>query len=233
AVIIPLSLLATFVGLRIRGIPANLLSLGAMDFGIIVDGAVIVLENVFRHLSERQEHHGAAKAIVLDAAAEVGRPTLFSMLVIIIAHLPIFALQRQEGRIFAPMAYTVVSALVGSLLFSLTLVPLLSLYFLGRARGKEDNALVRGCKRVYEPMLRFALRRRAAVLLVAVTSLIGSLALVPVLGTEFLPELNEGALWVNIMLPPGISVSETQRQLARIRATLRRFPEVLTVVSKA
>src|SRR5438876_11854638 len=90
AVVIPLSLLATFVGLRIRGIPANLLSLGAMDFGIIVDGAVIVLENVFRHLSERQEHHGAAKAIVLDAAAEVGRPTLFSMLVIIIAHLPIF-----------------------------------------------------------------------------------------------------------------------------------------------
>ena len=233
AVIIPLSLLATFVGLRIRGIPANLLSLGAMDFGIIVDGAVIVLENVFRHLSERQEHHGAPKAIVLDAAAEVGRPTLFSMLVIIIAHLPIFTLQRQEGRIFAPMAYTVVSALVGSLLFSLTLVPLLSLYLLGRTRGREDNAFVRNCQQVYQPVLRFALGRRAAVLVTAVVALAGSLAFVPLLGTEFLPELNEGAIWINIMLPPGISVSETSRQLARIRAMVRGVPEVGSVMSKA
>ena len=233
AAIIPLSLLATFVGLRIRGIPANLLSLGAMDFGIIVDGAVIVLENVFRHLTERQDHHRVPKAIILDAAVEVGRPTVFSMLVIIIAHLPIFALQRQEGRIFAPMAYTVVSALIGSLLFSLTVVPLLSLFFLGHTTAREDNALVGLCKRAYRPVLRFALERRGAILGTAVAALIGSLALVPQLGTEFLPELNEGALWVNIMLPPGISVSETSRQLARIRATLRQFPEVVSVLSKA
>src|SRR5262249_59313733 len=108
--VIPLSLLATFIGLRIRGIPANLLSLGAMDFGIIVDGAVIVLENVFRHLTERQDHHRAPKAIVLDAAVEVGRPTLFSMLVIITAHLPIFALPRQGSPIFSPLGYTGASA---------------------------------------------------------------------------------------------------------------------------
>src|SRR5207342_1785409 len=112
AIIIPLSLLASFIGLRIRGIPANLLSLGAMDFGIIVDGAVIVLENVYRHLNERHDHPRVPRAIILDAASEVGRPTVFSMLIIILAHLPIFALQRQEGRIFAPMAYTVVSALI-------------------------------------------------------------------------------------------------------------------------
>src|SRR5881296_3251010 len=233
AVVIPLSLLTTFIGLRLRAIPANLLSLGAMDFGIIVDGAVIVLENVFRHLTERQDHRRVPKAIVLDAAVEVGRPTLFSMLVIIMAHLPIFALQRQEGRIFAPMAYTVVSALVGSLLFSLTLVPLLSLYLLGRTRAREDNSIVRICKQVYQPVLRFALERRAAVLVTAVVVLAGSLAFVPLLGTEFLPELNEGAVWINIMLPPGISVSETSRQLARVRAMLRELPEVVSVVSKA
>jgi heavy metal efflux system protein len=233
AVIIPLSLLATFIGLSLRGIPANLLSLGAMDFGIIVDGAVIVLENVFRHLNEPHDHPRVPKAIVLDATVEVGRPTLISMLIIILAHLPIFALQRQEGRIFAPMAYTVVSALIGSLLFSLTLVPLLSLFLLSKGGKEGDNFLVRLSKRVYRPVLHAALERRAAVLVVAVAILVGSLALVPRLGTEFLPELNEGALWINIMLPPGISVSEASRQLARIRATLRRFPEVVSVMSKA
>jgi len=204
-----------------------------MDFGIIVDGAVIVLENVYRHLSEKQDHHRVPRAIILDAAVEVGRPTLFSMLVIIIAHLPIFTLQRQEGRIFAPMAYTVVSALIGSLLFSLTVVPMLSLFLLAKTKAHEDNLLVRTCKRLYEPVLRFALQRRLAVLMAALVALIGSLALVPRLGTEFLPELNEGALWINIMLPPGISVTETSHQLSRIRAKLREFPEVVSVVSKS
>jgi len=233
AVVIPLSLLGTFIGLRVRGIPANLLSLGAMDFGIIVDGAVIVLENVFRHLHEPCEPRRAPQAVVLDAAAEVGRPTLFSILIIIIAHLPIFTLQRHEGRIFAPMAYTVVSALIGSLLFSLTLVPLLCLYLLGRSRVQEENALVRWCKRAYRPALRRALDHRGTVLAAAVAALLASLAVAPRLGTEFLPELNEGSIWINIMLPPGISVTETSRQLKRIRTVLRRFPEVRMVMSKA
>src|SRR5262249_45628708 len=233
AVVIPLSLLATFIGLRLRGIPANLLSLGAMDFGIIVDGAVIVLENVFRHLHEQREQQRAPRAIVLDAAAEVGRPTVFSVPIIIIAPLPIFTLQRHEGRIFAPMAYTVVSALIGSLLFSLTLVPLFALYLLGKSGVSEDNALVRACKRIYHPVLARALEHRVLVLGGAIVALVASLTLVPRLGTEVLPELNEGAIWVNIMLPPGISVTETSRQLARIRSVVRSFPEVRTVMSKA
>jgi cobalt-zinc-cadmium resistance protein CzcA len=234
ASIIPLSLMATFIGLRARGIPANLLSLGSMDFGIIVDGAVIVLENVFRRLTERREHqHHVPKAIIQEAAVEVGRPTVFSMLVIIIAHLPIFALQRQEGRIFAPMAYTVVSALTGSLIFSLTVVPMLALFLLARTTAKEDNWLVSVCKRLYAPVLDLALRRRGAVIVAAVLVLGGSLLLVPKLGTEFLPELNEGSLWINIMLPPGISVTETSKQMARIRSTIRTFPEVTTVISKS
>jgi cobalt-zinc-cadmium resistance protein CzcA len=233
AIVIPLSLLAAFIGLRLRGIPANLLSLGSMDFGIIVDGAVIVVENVFRRLSERTHAHHVPRAIVLEAATEVGRPTLFSMLIIVLAHVPIFALQRQEGRIFAPMAYTVVSALIGSLLFSLTLVPLLSLVLLGKRQTAEENALVRACKRIYQPALRAALERRRLVLVAAVCLLGGALMLVPRLGTEFLPELNEGTIWINVMLPPGISVAETSRQLSRMRTILRRFPEVRTVVSKS
>src|ERR1019366_8631849 len=154
AIVIPLALLATFLGLTIRGIPANLLSLGAMDFGIIVDGAVIVVENVFRRLADL---HGSRdpdvrRATILDAAVQVGRPTLFSMLIIILANIPIFTLQRQEGRIFAPMAYTITAALVGSLLFSLTLVPLLCFFLLKRVPG-EENRLMRACQRVYVPLL--------------------------------------------------------------------------------
>jgi cobalt-zinc-cadmium resistance protein CzcA len=235
AFIIPLSLLATFIGLKWRGIPANLLSLGAMDFGIIVDGAVIVVENVFRRLSEHHSHHEPAsmRATILDATTQVGRPTFFSMLIIILAHLPIFTLQRHEGRIFAPMAYTVVSALIGSLLFSLTLVPLLCFYSLRKKLPEKENLLVRACKRLYHPVLVMALKRPRLVLVSAVLALVLSLSLVPRLGTEFLPELNEGTLWVNTTLPPGISVSETSRMCARIRSAIRQFPEVVSVVSQA
>ncbi|HET7197607.1 MAG TPA: efflux RND transporter permease subunit, partial [Burkholderiales bacterium] len=153
AVTIPLALLATFLGLTWIGIPANLLSLGAMDFGIIVDGAVIVVENVFRALSaEAHARHalddGARKSAILRATVEVGRPTLFSMLIIIAAHIPIFTLQRHEGRIFAPMAYSVVSALVGALVLSLTLVPLLCSAMLKKNLPEDENAIVRGAKRL-------------------------------------------------------------------------------------
>jgi len=235
AVIIPLSLLATFVGLTWRGIPANLLSLGAMDFGIIVDGAVIVVENVFRRLSEHA-HAGDVAALpetILEATADVGRPTFFSMLIIIAANIPIFTLQRQEGRIFAPMAWTVTSALVGSLLLSLTLVPLLCFLLLRGPLPREENVVVRACKRAYEPLLRRALAAPGRVLATAVAVLVLCLALAPQLGTEFLPELNEGTIWINVNLPPGISVPETMAQLARIRAALARIPEVTTSVSKA
>ena len=163
ASIIPLALLATFMGLRFRGLPANLLSLGAMDFGIIVDGAVIVLENIFRELSEHQHSvtnkiRGNIREVIIEAAAHVGRPTMFSMLIIIIAHIPIFTLQRQEGRIFAPMAYTIVSALLGSLLFSLTLVPVMAYFLLRRGVPHGENRLVRFCKKLYRPLLTHAVR---------------------------------------------------------------------------
>ncbi len=234
AVMIPLSLLATFIGLAWKGIPANLLSLGAMDFGIIVDGAVIVVENVFRHLAERPPLSTAARRdAVLEATTDVGRPTFFSMLIIIVANIPIFTLQRHEGRIFAPMAWTVTSALIGSLLLSLTLVPLLCLLLLRRVSEHGDNWIVRQCKRLYEPILRAALAAPKTVLVVALGALAISGVMATRVGTEFLPELNEGTIWININLPPGISVAETMAMARRIRGALHTVPEVTTAISKA
>ncbi len=234
AAIIPLSLLATFLGLTWRGIPANLLSLGAMDFGIVVDGAVIVVENIFRRLAERRDGDARSLRTVIEVGTtEVGRPAFFSMLIIIAAHIPIFTLQRHEGRIFAPMAWTVTSALIGSLLFSLTLVPLLCLAFLRGNVPHEETWIVRRLKRSYLPSLRAALDRPRLVVAGAVAALCVSIALVPRLGSEFLPELNEGTVWVNATLPPGISVEEARRVCRQIRDLLRRTPEVNSVISKS
>ena len=233
AAVIPLSLLATFIGLTWVGIPANLLSLGAMDFGIIVDGAVIVVENVFRRLTENPQDRTPRLQRILDAAVEVGRPTLFSMLIIIAANIPIFTLQRHEGRIFSPMAWSVTSALVGSLILSLTLVPLLCLALLRKNLPEKENALVHACKRAYEPVLAWAIKNKKAVIGIALAALAASLAVVPKLGTEFLPELNEGSIWVNVNLPPSVSVTETQQMTAKFRAALASVPEVESVISKS
>jgi len=235
AFVIPLSLLATFIGLSWRGIPANLLSLGAMDFGIIVDGAVIVVENVFRRLGELKQppDKQTFTAAIEQATVEVGRPTFFSMLIIIAAHIPIFTLQRHEGRIFAPMAWTVTSALIGSLILSLTLVPLLCLFLLRKNIPHGENALVRTIKKPYVASLRWALAHPMIVVLAALTGFAVSLALLPRLGTEFLPELNEGSIWVNANMPPGISVEQARLLCRRMREILRQTPEVRSVISKA
>ena len=231
---IPLSLLATFIGLTWRGIPANLLSLGAMDFGIIVDGAVIVVENIFRRLGEAPERDLAESRRVVEAAtAEVGRPAFFSMLIIIAAHIPIFTLQRHEGRIFAPMAWTVTSALIGSLLMSLTLVPLLCLVLMRGPLPHDETRLVRWLKRLYQPALAASVARPRAVMVLGACALLGTLALVPGLGSEFLPELNEGSIWINANLPPGVSVEEARADCRRLRELILATPEVSTVISKS
>src|SRR5262245_55717720 len=155
------------------------------------------------------------------------------MLIIITAHIPIFALQRHEGRIFAPMAYTVSSALVGSLLFSLTLVPLLCFSLLGRGVSHDENALVEFCRRVYRRVLAFVLGRPITVFGSALAAFVFAVALVPALGTEFLPELNEGTMWVNVLLPPSVSVAEASRICAHIRQIIRGFPEVTQVISQS
>ena len=233
-VVIPLALLATFLGLKIAGVPANLLSLGAMDFGIIVDGAVIVVENITRRLAERGEtmDEGERRAAIVAAADEVGRPTLFSMLIIIAAHIPIFALQRHEGRIFQPMALSVTAALAGALVFSLTLVPLLCFRMLRRHLPHRDNALVHAAKAAYAPLLDWALERRRAVLGIALVAFALGLGAATRLGTEFLPELDEGTIWIDLRLPTSVSTEEAARMLRLVRRGLLAVPEVLTAVSK-
>ena len=142
-----------------------------MDFGIIVDGAVIVIENIMHRLAEKKESMSddERRSVIIDAANEVGRPTLFSMLIIIAAHIPIFALQRHEGRIFQPMALSVTTALVGSLIFSLTLVPLLAYWMLRKKLPHGDNRVVATSKRLYEPVLAWAISRRRTVVLIAIS----------------------------------------------------------------
>jgi len=234
-VVIPLALLATFLGLKIMGVPANLLSLGAMDFGIIVDGAVIVIENIMHRLEKDSETmpESERRQAIIDAANEVGRPTLFSMLIIIAAHIPIFALQRHEGRIFQPMALSVTTALVGSLVFSLTLVPLLAYWMLRRKLPHGDNRLVASAKRLYEPVLLWALSHRRKVVVMALGGFVLSIAAAARLGSEFLPELNEGTFWVNWDMPASLSQDEAVRVLRKARQQLLTIPEVRTVVSKA
>ena len=234
-VIIPLALLATFLGLKVMGVPANLLSLGAMDFGIIVDGAVIMVENIMHRLAAKGEgiSNDEHRDTIVDAAGEVGRPTLFSMLIIIAAHIPIFALQRHEGRIFQPMALSVTCALIGALIFSLTLVPLLSHWTLKRGLPHEDNRLMKRAKELYVPALAWALTSRRAVMRIAIGVLVATVLVASRLGSEFLPELNEGTIWVNLRLPSSISNEEATKVLRQARQALLGIPEVLTTVSKA
>ena len=234
-VIIPLALLSTFLGLKIMGVPANLLSLGALDFGIIVDGAVIVIENILHRLAEKKEDMTLSERrdVIIDAASEVGRPTLFSMLIIIAAHIPIFALQRHEGRIFQPMALSVTTALVGSLIFSLTLVPLLAYWTLRKKLPHGDNRVVKTSKRIYEPILDWAMTSRRVVVAIALGVFALSMVVASRLGSEFLPELNEGTFWANFDMPSSVSSHEAAKILLLARNALNSVPEVRTAVSKA
>ena len=236
AITIPLALLSTFIGLTIVGIPANLLSLGAMDFGIIVDGAVIVVENIFRRLGELSPEHMQSsrqrKRAIFRAATEVGRPTLFSIIIIIAAHIPIFTLQRHEGKIFAPMAYTVTSALIGSLIISLTVIPMLCHLFLNKDIGHEDSKFVHWCKDRYRAALDWALNSKAKVLKIAGGLMLVTIIVAKLLGSEFLPELDEGAMWVSIDLPASVSIQEAKEQARIMREVISQTPEVLTTISK-
>lgn len=234
ASIIPLALLGTFMGLSAVGIPANLLSLGAMDFGIIVDGAVIVIENIFRRLGDSHRVGNSTPPVrtIQEAVIEIGRPTVFSMVIIMVAHLPIFTMQRHEGKIFAPMAYSVVAALITSLVLSLTLVPFLSKIAFKNHVPHEETKLMHWFMNRYEPALKWVLGNSRRVLAIALGALAITAALVPQLGTEFLPELNEGSIWINITLPTSVSVTEAKDELRKLRRIIADFPEVNAVISK-
>jgi cobalt-zinc-cadmium resistance protein CzcA len=235
AVVIPVSLLTAFVGLKWMGLPANLISLGAIDFGILVDGAIIVLEATLHWFHERS-HAGKpsdeqAKSWIRDAALSVAKPVAFSMLIIIVALVPIFFLERVEGRIFAPMAYTYAFALAGALTSAMVVVPAMErLVFRGRFRTAEPLWL-RGARWCYLEALGIADRLRWILLPLVVAATIAMAWFGSGIGTEFLPELNEGGFYVTSTFPSTISLDETRRQVSKMRDLILEAPEVVDVLS--
>jgi cobalt-zinc-cadmium resistance protein CzcA len=222
--VIPLSLAAAFLYLHSRGMSANLLSMGAVDFGIIVDGAVILVEHVFEHAAGpeyQQMTNPQRMELIFNSARQVARPTLFSLLIIVAAYLPIFALQRVEGRIFAPMAHTVVSALVGAMLVSFTLVPVLCFFALRRHGKVRVSPILKLARRLHDPILLTAMRNPLAVLVMTTGLLVGGWELAPRLGSEFLPELNEGSIYCTFTLPPTSSLKDGRDLVPKIEALLR------------
>jgi cobalt-zinc-cadmium resistance protein CzcA len=233
AVTMPLALLTAFVGLYYAGVPANLLSMGAIDFGILLDGAVIMVENAYRHLSEEQPPPEEVPEVVARAAKEVVRPTLFSMSIIGAAMMPIFTLQRVEGRIFRPVALTYAFALLGALLFTLTTVPALTATLLRNRRVREgDPGFLVFLRKRYLSALRVALRYPFTTRVFGAVILIFAISLVPRLGTEFLPQMNEGDIHITVTMPSSVALNRGADVLRDTRLALLRFPEVKDVLTE-
>ncbi len=238
ATAIPLSMLIAFIGMRHFGVSGNLMSLGAIDFGLIVDGAVIIMENSVRRLAERS--HALEREvtpeertdIVLGASIEVLRPAMFGAFIIMIVYLPILSLLGMEGKMFRPMAITVLLALGGAMVLSLTLMPAMASLLLGRKISEKESFIVAVVRRGYEPLLRRAMRWRWATLALALAVLIGSGITATRLGAEFVPRLDEGAIALQAWRLPSVSLEESVRQTTLLEKVLMRFPEVITVVSK-
>ncbi len=232
ALTIPLSLLFAFIFMDLNAIPANLLSLGAIDFGIIVDGAVIMTENIVRHLSQRRVTGHRVVREVQHSALEVARPLTFAVLIIMTVYVPILTFQRIEGKLFRPMAVTISLAVIGSLVLTLTLIPVLASLLFRRPPSERESPLLRWLRRPYTPALAFCLRRPAVPIGAAAALLVLSLVTFTFLGKEFLPELDEGDMWVRVALPLGISVEGGRPYVREMREQFLRFPEVHAVVSQ-
>jgi cobalt-zinc-cadmium resistance protein CzcA len=238
AAMIPLSMLVAFVGMRAAGVSGNLMSLGAIDFGLIVDGAIILLENAVHHLAESRQRLGRPLAprerdeIVLASALEVRGATAFGELIIALVYLPILTLQGVEGKMFEPMALTVLFALLGAFVLSLTFVPALASLVLPVATVDRPSPIVLAAQRAYEPVLRATLAHPGPTTLLAVAALVPSVIVASRLGSEFVPRLDEGAIIVETNRLPSTSLEESVRQATIIERTLRKFPEVITVVVK-
>jgi cobalt-zinc-cadmium resistance protein CzcA len=238
ALVIPLSMLFTITGMVSGKVSGNLMSLGAIDFGLIVDGAVIIVENCVRRLGEEQRRltrlptRPERFAVVLDATREVIRPSVFGVFIIMVVYLPILTLTGIEGKMFYPMAYTVVAALLGALLFSITFVPAAVATFFTGHIAERENVLIRAAKAVYVPVLTFCLLFRVAVTLGAITLVLLSGLLVTRLGTEFIPSLDEGDVALHAMRIPGTSLPQAIKMQHVLERRLKEFPEVRTVFAK-
>jgi cobalt-zinc-cadmium resistance protein CzcA len=229
---IPLALLFAFICLDLQNASANLLSIGAVDFGILVDGAVVMVENIFRQMAARRDTPLDVVGIIKEAAAEVDRPLVYAVAVIVAGFLPIYALTGPSGKLFRPMADTMVFALIGSLIVTLTLLPVLCAWFMRPGLQERRNAAFEGIKSLYIRGLDRCLARPWATTLASALLLGLSLLLIPRVGAEFMPKLDEGALWVRATMPYTISFDEAAKVAPRVRQLLRSFPEVTTVASE-
>jgi len=239
SIIIPLSLLFAFLCLKLKGMSANLLSLGAVDFGIIIDGAVVMVEGLFVALDHKAHQIGMDKfnklakgSLIKKTGTEMGKAIFFSKLIIITALLPIFSFQKVEGKMFSPLAYTLGFALLGALIFTLTLVPVLSHMLLNKNVREKHNPFVNFWNNIVLKGFNYTFRHKKISLIVAFGILITTLASTTLLGTEFLPQLNEGALWVEAKLPMSTSLTETVKMVSTLRKELNTFPEVNGVLSQ-
>lgn len=239
SIIIPLALLFAFLCLRLKGMSANLLSLGAVDFGIIIDGAVVMVEGLFVALDHMAHKEGmdrfnrlAKLGLIKRAGTEMGKAVFFSKLIIITALLPIFSFQKVEGKMFSPLAWTLGFALLGALLFTLTLVPVLSSILLRRNVREKNNRFVHFINRGVAKCFNWTYHHKRLSMLLATLFLAFTMFSTRWLGTEFLPPLNEGALWVEAKLPMSSSLNETVKTVATLRQQLMSFPEVNGVLSQ-
>ena len=228
ALTIPFSLLFASTCLKLKGIPANLLSLGALDFGMVVDGAVVMVENIIRHLSHPESSDKTPTERIREAAHEVQRPVFYAIAIIITAYLPIFTLQRVEGRLFKPMAWTVAFALLGALLFSIIVAPVLSSVLFSKGVKEWRNPVMEFLKSHYRNAVRWAIEHRFVTVGAAVLGLVLAiyLSVGGVIGSEFLPHLDEGTLWVRGTLAPSTGPDEGIRLMNQTRILLCSFPEV-------
>jgi cobalt-zinc-cadmium resistance protein CzcA len=232
AVTIPLSLLFAFACLDLQNASANLLSIGAIDFGILVDAAVIMVENIYRRLAESEARSDNVVAIIRDAAAEVDRPLFYSVVVIVVSFLPIYVLSGPSGVLFKPMADTMIFALIGSLIVTLTLLPVLCSWLMRSGVRERRNAIFGRIKSSYTRGLDHCLARPRVTIGVSALLLLASLLLSADVGAEFMPHLDEGALWVRATMPYTISFDESAKIVPQIRAIIASFPEVTVVGSE-
>ncbi len=233
AMVIPLSMLFTFTGMVNQKVSANLMSLGALDFGIIIDGAVVIVENCVRRLAHAQEHKGRLLTRserfheVFLASQEARRPLLFGQLIIMIVYLPIFALAGVEGKMFHPMAFTVVIALVGAMILSMTFVPAAVALFIGEKVAEKENFLMGWARRAYEPALKRVMNAKPLVITFALVMVFLSGLLATRMGSEFVPSLNEGDFSIQTLRIPGTSLSQSVAMQQQLEATLKaKFPEI-------
>jgi len=237
AAVIPLSMLLTMTGMVKAGVSANLMSLGALDFGLIVDGAVIIVENCVRRLADAQSHGGQQQVrerlnTVYKATSEVIRPSLFGVAIITVVYIPIFSLTGVEGKMFHPMAATVVMALVSAMLLSLTVVPAAVAVVMNGKISEKESVLISSAKSIYRPILTFALSMRWTIISVATLLVALSVWLVSTLGSEFVPQLNEGDITIQALRIPGTGLEQSVEMQAILEKRIKAFPEVDKVFAR-